>query len=129
MKDKIHRPVPNSLTFSGGCIHNVVRFRFRKAFPELPKCFAWLVTSTGKDLDWHDLPDSYLKKIGKRRSLTLVREVHDAQDLGLHTVHDFDNLLRELLGLNRAFLNDEGMTVPGVLVELYDELLMLAPPR
>ena len=72
MRDKIHRPVPNSLAFSGGYSHEVVRFRFRKAFPELPKFFVRLAVSTVKGPDWHDLPDTYLKKIGKRRSLALV---------------------------------------------------------
>lgn len=126
MKQNIHSPTPHSLTLSHGYSPDVVRFRFRKAFPELVRCFAWLMIGTTKGIDWHDLPDTYLKEIGKRRSVALVRELHDAQDLGLKTDHDVDNLICEMLGLSRTFLSAETLTSREFLMELYDHLIVRA---
>jgi hypothetical protein len=128
MPNRITPTIPNSLTYNRGYSHDVARFRFRKAFPELPRFFGWLIASTSKGLDWHDLLGPYVKKIGQRRSLALVREVHDAQDLGLRSDDTLNNLVCDLLGLDREFLKADGTTSSAFLAELYDRLLALAPP-
>ncbi len=115
-------PSTDPLVFDLKASVEVIGFRFRKAFPEATKCFAWLKGGVYRGIDWEPLLDSYLHRIGDRRALTLTREVHDVLGMGLRRNRDLDTLVCDILGWDRALLADEAETSREFLIKLHEAM-------
>ncbi len=115
-------PSPDPLAFDLKASVEVIGFRFRKAFPEVTKCFAWLIGGIDRGIAWDPLLNSYVQRIGQRRVANLTREVHDVLGMGLRKNRDLDTLVCDILGWDRALLADEAETSRVFLTKLHDAL-------
>jgi hypothetical protein len=106
----------------------VIGFRFRKAFPEATKCFAWLTGGLNSGAEWEPLVDSYVRRIGERRAMTLAGEVHDVLGIGLRKNRDLETLVCDILGWDRTLLADEAETPREFVTKLYKALQMGQAP-
>jgi hypothetical protein len=115
-------PSPDPLAFDLKASVEVIGFRFRKAFPEVTKCFAWLIGGIDRGAAWEPLLNSYVQWIGQRRAMSLTREVHDVLGMGLRKNRDLDTLVCDILGWDRALLADEAQTSRVFLTKLHAAL-------
>jgi hypothetical protein len=104
-----------------------IHYRFRKAFPELTKCFEWLNGGIGHGAERYGLLVNYVNRMSQQRRANLIHEVRDAQAMGLKKDRDFDILICNVLGLDADVLDIEGDSARDFVAKLHQELTTVFP--
>jgi hypothetical protein len=106
---------------------SAIHFRFRKAFPELTKCFEWLNGGIGHGAERQALLVNYVNRMSRSRRTDLIHEVRDAQAMGLKSDRDFEILICNVLGLEADVLVIERNSARDFVTKLHQELTTLLP--
>jgi hypothetical protein len=109
-------PDPDLVVLYGA--NKVVGLRFRKAFPELARCFAWLSRGVAGGTSWLLLVDSYARQITEGQAVRLVAEIHDVRVLARAAPNLSLDTLVTVLGWDLTTAPDEIPTSLELLQQL-----------